>query len=285
MSGWVGLALGTSLRGFVLPPLLAIVLWRVYVVWRHPTTLVRHRAGALIAFLRGLAVIEMTLGCLAALALLLQRPIIQAMGGVRSEDGIEYFVLQLGAVMVGGLGLQGLVIFEWSRIIGMERFYREEAPSEIPAREAQWVLWLTVLPLVALLAQQAVSAVYLLGSSGKATRALTGLAVALPLTLTIVLRVVALLAHRREVPQPVAGGVLGVVRKLALVGLPVFVLAAIGYVVSRAVGQGAFGGQVWIVTALIYGLALLGPLALGALEATRLLAYEGHEREVAGDGR
>ena len=77
-------------------PLLAIVLWRVYGVWRYPSTLMRHRAGAVIAFLRGLAVIEMPVGCLAALALLLQRPIIQAMGGVRSDDGIEYFVLQLG---------------------------------------------------------------------------------------------------------------------------------------------------------------------------------------------
>jgi hypothetical protein len=168
----------------------------------------------------------------------------------------------------------------------MERFYRVEAPSEIPDREPPAVVWLTAAALGALLLLSFAPAASLLGKGGKSSSVLFGLVVALPTTLTIVLRIVSLLAHRAEVPQPAAGGVLGAVRKLALVGLPVFLLAAIGSVVGLAAGQGAFGGgQVWIVTALIYGVVLLGPLALGALEATRLLAYEGHEREVAGDGR
>ena len=62
--------------------------------------------------------------------------------------------------MVGGLGLQGLVIFEWTRLIGMERFYREEAPTEIPAREAQCVLWLTVRHSCALLRSRSLSTAY-----------------------------------------------------------------------------------------------------------------------------
>jgi len=279
MSGWVGLTLGTSLLGPFLLPLLAVVGWRFYVVWRHPTTLMRHRAGAVIAFLRGVAVIEMTLGCLAALALLLQRPIIAAMGGVRTESGIEYYLLQLGAVMVGGLGLQGLLIFEWSRIIGMERFYREDASTEIPERESQWVLWVTVLALVVLLAQQVAAAVYLLGSSGAATPALAGLAVALPLTLTIVLRVVSLLAHRREIPQPVAGGVLGAVRKLAMVGLAVALLAGMLVVGQSIVGLAGRGGGGFLSYAVFP--MLLGLPLLAALEATRLLGFERHERRTA----
>jgi hypothetical protein len=283
MSGWVGLTLGTSLLGSFLLPLLAIVLWRVYVVWRHPTTLMRHRSGALIAFLRGVAVVEMVVGCLAALALLLQRPIIAAMGGVRTDDGIEYYMLQLGAVMVGGLGLQGVVIFEWSRLIGMERFYREEAPSEIPARESQAVVWLNAVALGALLLLSFAPVATLLGKRGPSSAALVGLVVAVPVALTIVLRIVSLLVHGGDVPRPVAGGWLGAMRTLAIAGLPIFLLAAVGSVVSLATGQGAFGGSMgWTVMALLGGLVFLGPLALGALEASRLLAYECHERGSAG---
>jgi len=279
-SGWVGLTLGASPLGFVMLPVLAVVLWRVYVVWRHPTTLVRHRSGVLIAILRGVAIVEMLVGCLAALALLMQRPIINALGGVRSDDGIEYYVLQLGAVLVGGLAIQGVLIFEWLRIIGMERFYRTSASTEIAARESQAVVWLNVVALGALFLQTAAPAAYVLGKGGELSPTLFGLVVALPMMVTVGLRLVSLMAHRGDVPQPVAGGILGVVRKLAIAGLPVFLLAAIGSVVGLSLGRIDVAGG-WIMSALVYGLVFLGPLALGGLEATRLLAYERHEREVA----
>ena len=275
MSGWVGLTLGTSLMGSFLLPLLAIVVWRIYMVWRHPTTLVRHRAGALIGVLRAVAVVEMVVGCLAALALLLQRPIIQALGGVRTDSGIEYYVLQLGAVMVGGLGLQGLVIYEWTRLIGMERFFREEAPTEIPERESPWAVGLTVVALGALLALQALLTTLLLGTSGLTPTAVAGFVVALPLTLTLVLRLVSLAGHRREVPQPVAGGLPGVVRKLALVGLAVSLLT--GIVVAGLAGLG--GG---LLASSGISLMSFGVPLLAVLEAIRLLGYERHERHAVG---
>jgi len=283
MSGWVGLTLGTSLMGSFLLPLLALVVWRIYVVWRHPTTLVRHRAGALIALLRAVAVVEMGVGCLAALALLLQKPIIAALGGVRTEDGIEYYLLQLGAVMVGGLGLQGVAIFEWSRLIGMERFFREEAPTEIEEREPPAVVWLTAAALGLLFLTLLVPAGYFFGRGGSPSAAVLGLTVALPLTVTLLLRIVSVVTHRRDVPRPATGGLLGALRVLGVVGLSVYPIALVGsLLVPRIVPGLLTGGSGSLVMLGLYGLLFLGPLAVVALEASRLFGYERHERQALG---
>jgi len=272
MSGWVGLTLGTSLMGSFLLPLLAVVVWRVYVVWRHPTTLMRHRGGAVIAFLRGAAIVGMMVGCFAALALLLQRPIIEAMGGVRTDSGIEYYLLQLGAVMVGGLGLQGLAIFEWSRIIGMERFYRVEAPTEIPEREPPAVVWLSAIGILLTLLPIAVLAGYLLRLSGGLEASVLGLVAAIPMLVLMLLRVGSLLRHRTAVPRPTTAGLLGVLRNVAIVGLGVALLAGV-----ISVGQLA-AGRTWPIGSMPLLLARLTPLMMVALEASRLFGYERHER-------
>ena len=283
MGGWVGLALGTSLIGSLLLPLLVIVVWRVYVVWRYPTTLVRHRAGALIAALRGVAVVEMAIGCLAALALLLQRPIIEAMGGVRTESGIEYFVLQLGAVLIGGLGYQGIVIFEWTRLIGLERFYRDVAQEEIPERESPGVVWLSVVALGLLFLTYLGPAGHLLGRGGSPSTAVFGLTAALPLTVTLLLRIVSLVMHRRDVPRPATGGLLAALRVFGVVGLPVYPIALIGSLLVPMITPGLLtGGGGSLLMLGLYGLLFLGPLAVVALEASRLLGYEWHERRMVG---
>ena len=267
VSGWTGLTLGTSMMGPFLLPLLAVVLWRVYSVWRHPSTLVRYRAGALGGVLHWAALAEMVAGCLAALVLLLQRPLINALGGVRSEDGIEYYLLQLGAVTIGGLGLQGLIIFEWVRIVGMERYWRESGPAEIEEQEPPFVVGFNALALVALLALALIPAATLLGKGAVTPWMLIGPLVALPMAMTILLRIGSLLTHRRDVPQPITGGVLGVLRKLALVALAVVAFGLAGCLVRFAIGPET-ASRSWAVIVLIYGVALLGPLALGVLEAT-----------------
>ena len=96
---------------------------------------------------------------------------------------------------------------------------------------------------------------------------------------TIVLRVVSLLAHRREVPQPVAGGVLGLVRKLSMVGLAVALIAGmlvVGQFIVGLAGRGGGGFLSYAVFPMLLGLPLLA-----ALEATRLLGFERHERRTA----
>lgn len=274
MSGWVGLTLGTSLLGAFLLPLLAVVVWRVYVVWRHPTTLIRHRSGALIAFLWGAAVVGMLVGCLAALALLLQRPIVAAMGGVRTDSGIEYYVLQLGAVMLGGLGLQGLLIFEWTRIIGMERFYREAAPTEIEEREPPAVAWLSAIGILLTFLPIAVLAGYLLRLSSGVAASVLGLAAAIPMLVLMMVRAGGLIRHRHAIPQPTTTGLPGVLRNAAIVGLGVALLAgliSVGYLAT---------GRTWPIGSMPLLLARLTPLMIVALEASRLLGYELHERSV-----
>ena len=272
MSGWVGLTLGTSLIGSLLLPLLAIVVWRVYVVWRHPTTLVRHRAGALIGVLRGIAVVEMVIGCLAALALLLQRPIIEALGGVRTESGIEYFVLQLGAVLIGGLGYQGIAIFEWTRLIGLERFYRDAAPEELPERESPAVVWLGAIGILLTLLPIVLLAGVLLRLSGGLVASLIGLLAAIPMLTLMVLRVGGLIRHRHAVPRPATAGLLGVLRNVAIVGLGVGLIAELIGVGLLVAGPGWHSGAAALL------LAKLTPLMVFALEASRLFAYERHER-------
>ncbi len=274
-SGWIELILGTSLlRPFVITGV-PVVLWRLYVVWQYPTTLMRARSAGVLTLLRGTAIAMMAVGCFAPLALALQDPAIAALGGVRSDSGIENIALQLAALRFGSIGLQGLLIFEWTRLIGLEDVYRRAATTEMPRREPEPVVWLNVVALSMLLVLQVLGTVAAMTREAAASSyRLLGVVIALPTALLIVVRTASLFRHRQEIPLPESTGVLNTVRVLSLTGLVVYVLAAVASLIGGTLqSDSALIGEA--VSVLVSSHAMLFGLAsLVALEGSRLLTYE-----------
>jgi hypothetical protein len=76
----------------------------------------------------------MAAGALVALLQLLLVPITGAIFGPPSGNGIEYFVVGVGMAAFSGLGSTGVLLFELSRMLGFERWLRQEHSSGNDAR-------------------------------------------------------------------------------------------------------------------------------------------------------
>jgi hypothetical protein len=273
-TGWVALILGTSL--LLLPLLLGagLAVWRVIAVWRYPNTLGVARVRGVLAGIRWLAVIEMLVGCLAAILLFLQKPIVAAVtGGYRSEDGIEFVMFKMMVVMIGGLGLQGLLMFEWTRLIEKQRAASRRAEHQVT--ESPAIVWLTGIALAVLVSGRLVASGGSLLGDGGLGLPFVMLMVSLPLILTAVVRIRSLLLAPAAVPLAAAQGFLGVLRRVATVCLVMCLLGAVAMGLAQIASAGAS------ILGVMLGFASLLLLPLAALEAARLLGFERQERAAA----
>lgn len=122
-SGWVGLATGSGASSrWVLLLLLVIGAWRVFCVWRHPTTLAVPARTAGVGMLRWLGLLLMFISVLAALSVLFQRPLVSVLFQGRSNNGIEFFVMSLFAALLGIVSAKGVLFFELSRLMSFEHW-------------------------------------------------------------------------------------------------------------------------------------------------------------------
>ena len=133
-SGWVGLATGGS-PVLLLFGLGGTVMSIVAIGRAMQVTL---GAGVLdaplaqrgsIHWCRRIGLCLMAAGVLAELPRLLLVPITRAIFGPPSGNGIEYFIMGVAMAAFSGLAPTGVLLFELSRMLGFERWLRQEHRS------------------------------------------------------------------------------------------------------------------------------------------------------------
>lgn len=125
-SGWVAIARGgidgtMTIVGSL--TVLVLALYRIYLVGRVPNTLNSCPSVGFMRLLRQLGVFAIYFGALIAIASVLGGPLIRAFMTSRSESGIEFFIVGVYLSMFSGVGMLGLLCFEFSRLISFERHY------------------------------------------------------------------------------------------------------------------------------------------------------------------
>ena len=138
-SGWVRVSTGGSLLGlipFVGPLLfLALGLYRVFLVARLPGTLDSPPVAGVAAVLRAIGVFCVYAGALAGILNWLSRPLMRMLVTKPSETGVEFYVVGAYLALAGGVGVLGVLLFEFSRLLAYERHARDTRSSQVvPAK-------------------------------------------------------------------------------------------------------------------------------------------------------
>jgi len=133
-SGWVALAKGPSVLSavpvFGLLIVLALGGFRIYLVARFPTTLSSPPVSGFTALARVLGTIAIYVGVVGTVLSWIARPLMRALVTSRSDSGAEFFAVGLLLSLVGSIGLLGLFMFEFSRLLAFERLaYERYAPK------------------------------------------------------------------------------------------------------------------------------------------------------------
>jgi hypothetical protein len=131
-SSWIGLATGGGLLMF--PQLVAVLviffLYRVYQVIRHADALDADLSSAGIRALRAVGIAGMLIGTLSALGMLVV-PLVTLLvfGGVKTDSGIELFIVGLVLWALSNVSPLGWALFELSRVIATPRAMLPSARS------------------------------------------------------------------------------------------------------------------------------------------------------------
>jgi hypothetical protein len=130
-SGWVRASTGGSLVG-LLPftgPMLffALGLYRVFLVARVPGTLDSLPVTGVAMVLRAVGVFCIYAGAVVGILNWVSLPLMRLLVTRPSETGVEFYVVGVYLALAGGVGVLGLLLFEFSRLLGFER---ARAPKE-----------------------------------------------------------------------------------------------------------------------------------------------------------
>lgn len=136
MSGWVAATLGGSpMQSFsFIGPILFLILgaWRIFLVARHRSTLNAFVLGGVMKFMRTLGIAGMAVGVLYLVLRLSAGPLTRAIFRSRSENGVEFYVVGVYLAVLGSLAPLGIILFEFSRLLGFEqRDKLEETPNNV----------------------------------------------------------------------------------------------------------------------------------------------------------
>lgn len=128
-SGWVRASTGggfVSVVPFVGPLLLlALGLYRVFLVARVPGTLDSPPVAGVSALLRAIGVFCIYAGGLVGILNWVSRPLMHLLITKPSETGVEFYVVGVYLALAGGVVVLGLLLFEFSRLLAFERHARE----------------------------------------------------------------------------------------------------------------------------------------------------------------
>jgi hypothetical protein len=127
MSGWVAATLGAFQGGgvFVVFPIafLGIGLWRIYVVARRRETLDSYVPDGALKIMRVVGIIGMVVAVIYLVLRLGSGPFLRSLShtGDVSTRGILSYVAGVYFALFSGVASLGLMIFEFSRLLGFER--------------------------------------------------------------------------------------------------------------------------------------------------------------------
>lgn len=129
-SGWVGPATGGGMLAAIglggLVVTLALVLYRVFTVVRVGASLDAFVHSVIIRGLRIIGILCMLAGLLGSLAIFFVKPIALALFGQPGDAGIAFFVTGLYAYGISQFSLPGILLFEFSRLLGFEQHMQAE---------------------------------------------------------------------------------------------------------------------------------------------------------------
>jgi len=125
-SGWVALATGGFASAPFIGPLalLALGLYRVFLVARVPGLLDSQATVGIETLLRMLGQFLLYVGAVVAVLGWISGPLMHAFIQRRTDSGAEFLVVGVYLGMAGGLGILGLIFFEFSRLRAFERSSR-----------------------------------------------------------------------------------------------------------------------------------------------------------------
>ena len=124
-SGWVGLANGgrASLGIPYIGPIVMLVigLYRIFLVAKVPSTLDAPEIAGIGKLFRKTGVFLLFIGAIFGTLNLISRPLMLLIPPHYTSGAPVFFVFGLYLSLLGGLGLLGLTLFEFSRILGFEQ--------------------------------------------------------------------------------------------------------------------------------------------------------------------
>lgn len=132
-SSWVGLATGggwLAVLGLTTVILVALAVWRVIQVMRDRHRLAAPPVAGVTRALRVAGVVLMVLGVVVFLLHFFIGSSGRWIAPRGSDNGIEFFVVGLALSMFGGFGVAGILLFEFSRLLGFERLAASMEPAE-----------------------------------------------------------------------------------------------------------------------------------------------------------
>lgn len=128
-SGWVALATGGGAIGMIplVGPLLFLVLglYRIYLVARVAGTLNSPAVSGAIAVLRTFGAFCIHVGAIVTVLSWVSGPLMRVFIKQRTESGAEFFVVGMYLALAAGIGVLGLFLFEFSRLLAFERHTQE----------------------------------------------------------------------------------------------------------------------------------------------------------------
>lgn len=131
-TSWLGLVVGGVGLGLVpsFAPMIfmAVAAFRIFQIVRSSRALEAPRATGLVRILRWLGLLLLYGGALSAVVTWVVQPLMHWWVPTRTDSGVEFF-MEFYLYMVGGVGLAGLGLFEFSRLLSFERQARLEVTS------------------------------------------------------------------------------------------------------------------------------------------------------------
>ena len=120
-SGWIGLAFGGGLfrDGFLLAiALLLLFGYRIVTVIRNPSALDVYAAGFFSKAIRFFSILLIWGGFASMVSLFFVKPITLAIFHKAGDGGVAFFVVGIYIVMLAGMGIIGIAMYECVRLIG-----------------------------------------------------------------------------------------------------------------------------------------------------------------------
>jgi hypothetical protein len=127
-SGWVGLTLGQGQGGWLQVVTMLSLFFIVIRSWQVLSSAGRldaFRASQIVFVLRVLGLLVMYAGALTVLVSIFGRWLVPLIFKGQSEDGIEFYVVGVYLALAMSAGSSGVMLFEFSRMLGFERHMRD----------------------------------------------------------------------------------------------------------------------------------------------------------------
>lgn len=124
VSSWVMLATGggaLAAIGLATYLVLAVAVWRALQVWRDGQRLAAPRPIGVARWIRAIGLWLMAIGSVTVVLQFFVGPIANSLFGRPSGSGVEFFAVGLWLAVFSGWAPAGLLLFEFSRLLGFER--------------------------------------------------------------------------------------------------------------------------------------------------------------------